>query len=588
MRNLFVIGLLVVLAGCSDDGAPEPSGSTSSDLPDAPIDPAASSDPAEWDLSGLPNVGAPLRTETTPGGVLVQVLTEGRGDPAPKGRAMTVRYAAYFVTGHQIERAAIPAFVPGSTRWIKGLGEGMDGARLREVRRLLIPSELTKGNLRSGKKSPGGNLVMDVEWVKLEKTDLREGIGDEAKAGSKITVHYLGKLEDGTVFDSSYKRNTPLVSTLAKGSLIDGWVLGIPGMKVGGTRKLWIPWHIAYAEQDKGNIPPYSDLTFVVELLASSSAAGYGSRVKGLRAKNDAWLGIDVGTSSVKVLIVDRDGVALASATENLQLVMDEPLQAEQDAEGWWIATCAAIQRCLADAPKARIRGVGLTGQKHALLPLDANGKPLCRAMLWADGRAHQEANEIRSIYPAAGRRAGAHALPGLLLPKWLYLSRRAPEVADRTAQLLFAKDWIRFRLTGLYATDRTEASASQLFDFRSNTWSPTLTPIFDLSPEWLPQVFAPADEAGTVDQDGAAATGIPVGTPVAAGAGDNETAALACGPGRGRRRRRHPGDLRHGRGLAPVPQHGRWTRVEPARACDGLCRDGHRALRRASARVDP
>ncbi len=253
--------------------------------------------------------------------------------------------------------------------------------------------------------------------------------------------------------------------------------------------------------------------------------------MRGRRSKNEAFLGVDVGTSAVKALIVDARGATLASAAEGLKLVMDAPLQAEQDAEGWWQATVAAIQRCLASAPKARIRAVGLTGQKHALLPLDANGRPLCRAMLWADGRAHAEANEIRSIYPAAGRRAGAHALPGLLLPKWLYLSRRHPDIAERTARLVFAKDWIRLRLTGTYATDRTEASATQLFDFRRNTWSQTLTPIFDLARSWLPPVHAPAQEAGVVDEDGAAATGLPVGTPVAAGAGDNETAALACGP---------------------------------------------------------
>ncbi len=263
VRILLPVVFAVLLVACSEESETEPSG-----LPDAPIDPAASSDPGTWNLANVPDLGEPLRKFVTPSGAHVHVMTPGKGEPIGKGRAMNIRYAAYFVTGLRVDRAAVANFVPGGSRWIKGLSEGMEGARLRELRRLLIPAELNRGNLRRDKNSPGGNMIIDVEWVQLEREDIRVGVGDVAKVGDKITVHYLGKLADGTVFDSSYKRDAPFTSTLKKGGLIDGWVLGIPGMKVGGTRKLWIPWHLAYREQDKGNIPPYSDLTFVVELIA--------------------------------------------------------------------------------------------------------------------------------------------------------------------------------------------------------------------------------------------------------------------------------------------------------------------------------
>lgn len=244
-----------------------------------------------------------------------------------------------------------------------------------------------------------------------------------------------------------------------------------------------------------------------------------------------AWLGIDLGTSSVKVLLAGPDGAALSSAREPLAL-LDAPgsLAAEQDAEAWWQATCAAVRRSLEACPGVTVCGVGLTGQKHALLPLDVHGRPLVPAVLWADGRATAEAEEARRRLPDLARRTGAPALPGYLVPKWLRLRRRTPDVARRTAHLCFAKDWIRYRLTGVLATDRTEASASQVYDARLCTWSADLARIFDLPIDALPPVFASTDVTGQVHGEGGRATGLEPGTPVVAGAGDNEAAALACG----------------------------------------------------------
>jgi xylulokinase len=252
--------------------------------------------------------------------------------------------------------------------------------------------------------------------------------------------------------------------------------------------------------------------------------------MSGRRARTDAFLGIDLGTSGAKALLVDASGGVLASGRATLDLVAEEPLQAEQDAEAWWCAVVEAVQACLAGAGRARVAAVGLTGQKHALLPLDADDRPLGRAILWADGRAHAEAREMRAVFPAAARRTGLLPLPGYLVPKWLRWMRADPARAARTARIVHAKDWIRLRLTGAFATDRTEASASQAYDFRRNTWAPSLLTLFDLPASALPAVLPSAAESGRVTAEAAARTGLPVGVPVAAGAGDNEAAALGCG----------------------------------------------------------
>ena len=213
-----------------------------------------------------------------------------------------------------------------------------------------------------------------------------------------------------------------------------------------------------------------------------------------------------------------------------MQILSETPLQAEQDADAWWQATVAAIRSCLASAPDARVLAIGLTGQKHALLPLDEASRPLRPAVLWADGRATPECDEVRSIFPAVARRTGALPLPGFFVPKWLRYVRREPELAARTARLCFAKDWLRLKLTGAFATDRTEASASQAYDFRRDSWSDTLLTIFDLDRDRLAPVRRSLSESGRVSAEAAEATGLAEGTPVAGGAGDNEAAALGSG----------------------------------------------------------
>ncbi len=247
-----------------------------------------------------------------------------------------------------------------------------------------------------------------------------------------------------------------------------------------------------------------------------------------------AVLGVDLGTTSVKVVACALDGNPLSSTGATIPLIAQTPLQAEQDPAAWWDATRRAMASCVSElrsvSPNASVEAIGLTGQKHALLPLDIAGVPLSNAFLWADGRAVEEAIEVRNVYPAIRRRSGSHALPGYIIPKWLRWMRAHPVVASETAHLCFAKDWIRYKLSGSFATDRTEASASQIYDFRSNSWATPLVTVFEVPPDALPPVLPSSGRAGVLSEDAADALGLEAGIPIAAGAGDNEAAALAAG----------------------------------------------------------
>ena len=249
----------------------------------------------------------------------------------------------------------------------------------------------------------------------------------------------------------------------------------------------------------------------------------------------DAFVGLDLGTSSLMGVLVNAvDGTTLATAERALELLEPEPLAAEQDPEAWWRAACEVLRELAAFAASSDVRaiGLGLTGQKHALLPLGDGDRPLQDAVLWCDARSTLETAEAHARAPRAmlGKRTGALAFPGYLVPKWLRLRRLRPDVVAATRRLVFAKDWLRLRLTGRFLTDRTEASASLLYDIGKKAWSPELLEAFDVPASFLPEVVRSSDPGGRVTAEAAAATGLEEGLPIVGGAGDNEAAALGSG----------------------------------------------------------
>ena len=232
---------------------------------------AAERDPATWNLTALPPIRIPLRAWQTPENVRVLVLIEGEGDPAPVGRTVPLHVEAYLLDGRPVQlpeagtvHGVRNVVVGRRGRDTLGLEAGIEGIQVDERRRILVPNEQAHGAVGRHGIPPHADLVFDVRRAKrLDRKDVTVGTGPEVRQGQWVQVRYKGTLEDGSVFDEATR-----TFHLARGKLIQGWVLGVPGMRVGGKRSLFVPSHLGYGAQPKDGIPPHSNLRFEIELLA--------------------------------------------------------------------------------------------------------------------------------------------------------------------------------------------------------------------------------------------------------------------------------------------------------------------------------
>lgn len=246
-------------------------------------------------------------------------------------------------------------------------------------------------------------------------------------------------------------------------------------------------------------------------------------------------LGIDIGTSATKVIITDEAGRVVASATETYPLQTPHPNWAEQDPHDWWAATCAAIRGACASGGvrPADIGCVGLTGQMHGLVLLDREGKVLRPAILWCDQRT---ADECRRITEAVGGAARLReltcnpALTGFTAPKVIWVRDHEPELYGKIRKILLPKDYIRFKLTGEYATEVSDASGTLLFDVRGRRWSRDVLNTLGIPEDWLPRCYESPEVTGRVTREAACETGLAEGTPVVGGAGDQAAGAVGSG----------------------------------------------------------
>ncbi len=246
-----------------------------------------------------------------------------------------------------------------------------------------------------------------------------------------------------------------------------------------------------------------------------------------------AVLGLDIGTSGVKALLVDASGAVLGSSVTPLTIATPHPGWAEQDPEAWWDAAVTSTRRVLAEHPDITVAGVGLSGQMHSSVFLDRDGRVIRPALLWCDGRTTAECAEITQH---AGGEAQLRtwvnnpALEGFTLPKILWLRNHEPAAYARLATVLLAKDFIRFRLTGVQSTEPSDASGTLLFDPSGMEWSAPLLASTRLPRSLLPDVHGSAEIHGRVSAAAAAVTGIQQGTPVVGGGADNACGAAGVG----------------------------------------------------------
>ncbi|MEW5959388.1 MAG: xylulokinase [Chloroflexota bacterium] len=246
------------------------------------------------------------------------------------------------------------------------------------------------------------------------------------------------------------------------------------------------------------------------------------------------FLGIDSSTTGVKALLIDEQGQVAGAVTTALTLSTPYPLWSEQNPEDWWAGAVASIRRLLSDAGVSgeAIAAIGLTGQMHGLTLLDEAGQVLRPAILWNDQRTGAECDDIRARLGKARliQITGNDALTGFTAPKILWVQKHEPEIFAKARQILLPKDFIRFKLTGTYATDRAGGAGTLLFDLAKRDWSSEVVAALDIPPAWLPRSHEGPEVTGHVSAATAAATGLKAGTPVVGGGGDQAAQAVGVG----------------------------------------------------------
>ena len=252
------------------------------------------------------------------------------------------------------------------------------------------------------------------------------------------------------------------------------------------------------------------------------------------RDRADLCVGLDVGTSGLKAVALDAEGRVAAEASADYPLLTPAPGWTEQDPDAWWRAAATALRSLAAQVGAERIGAVGVSGQMHGMVALDADGAALRPALLWNDQRTAAEVALIERTIPRDElvRRTGNPAVTGFQLPKILWLRAHEPDAFARLRSVLFPKDWIAFRLTGERRSEATDASGSGAFRIDTRDWDEELLTRLDLDPGLLPRLVASDAVVGEVGRTVAAETGLRAGTPVVAGAGDNAAAATALGLG--------------------------------------------------------
>ncbi len=250
------------------------------------------------------------------------------------------------------------------------------------------------------------------------------------------------------------------------------------------------------------------------------------------------FIGVDLGTSATKLLLMDELGAIRKIVSRSYPLSMPRPGWSEQDPEAWIEAAFGGIRELTGDIDRREVLGIAAAGQMHGLVALDGQDRVLRPAILWNDGRTGEETDwlnrEIGERFLAA--HTGNIAFAGFTAPKLLWMKKREPELFRQIAKIMLPKDYLVYRLTGVHATDCSDASGTLLFDVARRTWSEEMLEICSLRPSQMARVFESAQAVGTLTRDAAEALGLPEDVIVAAGAGDNAAAAVGTGTvGRGR-----------------------------------------------------
>ncbi len=240
------------------------------------------------------------------------------------------------------------------------------------------------------------------------------------------------------------------------------------------------------------------------------------------------FLGIDIGTSGVKAVVLDAHGSVVGQGTAALTVQRPHPLWSEQDPDAWWKATTAAVQ-AIDPSVRRSVRGVGLAGQMHGATLLDADDRPLRPAILWNDGRSFAECAALERAVPDLRTISGNIAMPGFTAPKLLWVREHEPEVFAKVATVLLPKDYVRLLMTGDKASDLSDSAGTLWLDVGGRCWSDAILAACGLTQAQMPRLYEGTEITGTLTAEVAELWGMPQ-VPVAAGGGDNAAGAVGVG----------------------------------------------------------
>ena len=248
------------------------------------------------------------------------------------------------------------------------------------------------------------------------------------------------------------------------------------------------------------------------------------------------YIGIDLGTSGVKVALLDAQGQVAATSSAPLQVSRPQALWSEQDPESWWLATDQAMQALARQHALSEVKAIGLSGQMHGATLLDSAHRVLRPAILWNDGRSGEQCRELEQRVPASRQITGNLMMPGFTAPKLLWVRQHEPAIFQQVAKVLLPKDYLRWRLSGDFASDMSDAAGTMWLDVARRDWSDRMLDACGLTRDQMPRLFEGNAVTGSLSDAIAARWGMSA-VPLVAGGGDNAAGAVGVGmtePGQG------------------------------------------------------
>lgn len=246
----------------------------------------------------------------------------------------------------------------------------------------------------------------------------------------------------------------------------------------------------------------------------------------------NTYIGIDLGTSGVKLLLVAADGTILAENTQAYPVFYPHPGWSEQNPEDWFAATISGLKELLAGQDKAAVKGISFGGQMHGLVSLDKNDKVIRPAILWNDGRTEKQTEYLNEVIgkEKLSEYTGNIAFAGFTAPKILWMRENEPENFTRISKIMLPKDYLAYCLSGVFCTDYSDASGMLLLDVKNRRWSEEMCEICGLTEQQFPQLYESYEVVGTLKKEISEQLGLSADVKIIAGAGDNAAAAVGTG----------------------------------------------------------